>query len=157
LERLDSLEVWILRDPPTPYHLQALTESLAGLGALGRIAGVALVYSTWRWDGYVAGLYEDVKRALVRRITGGTGIDMSPGGTYISAVRSLKSIEEGMKYVADTLRCLSLDGREGRVVDNGKVIGVYGVTRLGRPEEEASSVIELYVTGESALGTWSPA
>ncbi len=148
---MEALEVWNLKNPPTPYHIQALLESLGGLASLNRLSGSALVYSKWHWKGYVAGLYEASHMPLVRRVTGGLGIKMEPSGTYISIIKNSKSIFEIQKFIKDIVGCLGYKFEEGELVLNGSSIGTYGITRFGFLGNKAPAIAEILIKNDLNL------
>ena len=132
------IEVYYSGNPPTPYHLQAFTETLAAMLMEGRLAS-ALLYARWPWRGRIVGLYEASTTAPVaRRITGGPSVDVDEQAYYASLIHASGSLGDSLKLAGSIAECL------------GSGIA-YGATRLGRGKL-AAGVIELIINRKISIG-----
>ncbi len=141
-----SLEFWNLKNPPSPYHVQALIESILGFATLGRVKGSVLISTRWKWRGHVSSFYEESYRSLMRRFTGGFGFNSEIGDLYVSIINESDSLSQTELFLKKLLGCVGLNASNGIIIAKEK--GVYGITRLGRPGVKAPTLIELFIREE---------
>ena len=137
-----TIEVWDLRNPPSPYHIQALVESILGLSSLGRVEGSVVVSARWAWKGPVVAFYNEARRSLMRRLTGGLSYESEPGDRYFALIVETDSLAEAEALLRNILRCSGFKAKDGLIGSEG---GVYGVTRFGRPGSRAPGLLEAFV------------
>jgi len=137
-----SIEIWDLKNPPSPYHIQALVESILGLSSLGKVEGSVIISAKWTWKGPVAAFYNETRRSLMRRLTGGLNYESEPGDHYIAMIVGTNSLTEAEVFLRSILRCSGFKAGNG-LIDSGS--GVYGVTRFGRPGTKAPGLLEVFM------------